>query len=118
MLSWLSERGSSAQQGVALTSSPPEAPRLDAEAAAEIAKLFRLYDTDQDGALTKEALRSAIRSCGLSPSEEEQLFHEYDSNGDDLIDLVEFTSMFASTGIFDEGEPPHVTSHHSWLSDD
>ena len=37
-----------------------------------------------------------------------QLFEEYDANGDDLIDLVEFTAMFASTGIFDEDPPPPI----------
>merc|ERR1711972_550089 len=103
MLSWLPQRGRQPRQAAPLASfSTEEGPRLSASAAAEIAALFQLYDTERDGALTKSTLHSAIRSCGLSRSEEEQLFETFDSNGDGLLDLVEFTAMLASTGAFDD----------------
>ena len=58
-------------------------------------KAFELFDTDRDGLVSKEEVRSTLRASGkdLSDSELEICFNEADTNKDGKIDVTEFSNL-------------------------
>ena len=57
--------------------------------------MFKLFDTNQNGTISKEELKEAMKKLGerLSESEVDALIKEHDTNGDGVIDYKEFVSM-------------------------
>ena len=64
-------------------------------------KIFKLYDKDKSGSLTKAELTKALTNTGLEKDEIEKLFKEYDGDGSSEIDKDEFLKLMHSTGAFD-----------------
>ena len=58
-------------------------------------KAFELFDTDRDGLVSKEEVRSTLQASGkdLSDSELESCFNEADTNKDGKIDVTEFSNL-------------------------
>ena len=58
-------------------------------------KAFELFDTDRDGLVSKEEVRSTLQASGkdLSDSELEICFNEADTNKDGKIDVTEFSNL-------------------------
>ena len=58
-------------------------------------KAFELFDTDRDGLVSKEEVRSTLQAIGkdLSDSELEICFNEADTNKDGKIDVTEFSNL-------------------------
>ena len=58
-------------------------------------KAFDQFDTDRDGLVSKEEVRSTLRASGkdLSDSELEICFNEADTNKDGKIDVTEFSNL-------------------------
>ena len=80
---------------------PEPEPELSETARKEILKIFKLYDKDKSGTLTKAELTKALINTGLEKDEIEKLFKEYDGDGSTEIDKDEFLKLMHSTGAFD-----------------
>jgi Ca2+-binding EF-hand superfamily protein len=52
-----------------------------------------LYDLNDNGLLDKKELLEALADTGYDDDEIEEMFEEYDTNGDGDIDLQEFERM-------------------------
>ena len=72
---------------------PPEPKRLSEAQKAEIKSIFVLYDLNDNGLLDKKELLEALADTGYDDDEIEEMFEEYDTNGDGDIDLQEFERM-------------------------
>ena len=72
---------------------PPEPKRLSEAQKAEIKSIFVLYDLNDNGLLDKKELLEALADTGYDDDEIEEMFEEYDTNGDGDIDLHEFERM-------------------------
>ncbi|KAF7152688.1 hypothetical protein RHSIM_Rhsim01G0062600 [Rhododendron simsii] len=68
------------------------------KADAELRKVFATFDKNKDGFITKQELRESMRNVGVDMSEAEaaEMVEKVDSNGDGLIDFVEFCELFDS----------------------
>jgi len=78
--------------------SAQEPPRLTAQQAQDRAALkdaFALFDTDNDGVITKEELGAVMGELGLqaTPSQLEDMINEIDLDGGGTVDLEEFIKM-------------------------
>lgn len=81
---------------------PEEKPGLSNEAKKQIQGIFKMYDKDKSGALSKKELLAALENTGIDRDEVTQMFKEYDGDGNELIDKDEFMKLMESTGAFDE----------------
>ena len=61
---------------------PPEPKRLSEAQKAEIKSIFVLYDLNDNGLLDKKELLEALADTGYDDDEIEEMFEEYDTNGD------------------------------------
>lgn len=70
---------------------------LTDEQVATFKEEFTMYDTDQDGFITKDELGTVLRSLGEDPSEMElsKMVAEVDVNNNDKIEFEEFLTMMA-----------------------
>ena len=62
-----------------------------------LVKVFEQFDSDHDGLISKEEVRSTLRAIGkdLSDTELDTCFNESDTNKDGKIDITEFSSFIA-----------------------
>ena len=62
-----------------------------------LVKVFEQFDSDHDGLISKEEVRSTLRAIGkdLSDTELDTCFNELDTNKDGKIDITEFSSFVA-----------------------
>lgn len=58
---------------------------------------FQVYDSDGDGRITVEELRSALK--GESPERIAQYIAEFDADGDGSIDYGEFLKMLLGNNV-------------------
>jgi len=75
-----------------------DAPHLAAQQAQDMAALkdaFALFDSDNDGVITKEELGTVLDSLGLkaTPSQLEDMINEIDLDHTGTVDLEEFIKM-------------------------
>lgn len=58
-------------------------------------EMFKLFDANGNGTISKEELKEAMKKLGepLSEKELNDLIAAHDKNGDGVIDYKEFTSM-------------------------
>ena len=58
-------------------------------------EMFKLFDANGNGTISKEELKEAMKKLGepLSEKELNDLIAAHDKNGDGVIDDKEFTSM-------------------------
>jgi hypothetical protein len=70
--------------------SSPSAQRID-----EISSLIKMFDSDEDGLITYDDMKSTLREQGLSIDDDdlEALLLEYDKTRDDKLDYGEFTPI-------------------------
>ena len=63
----------------------------------DLVKVFEQFDSDHDGLISKEEVRSTLRAIGkdLSDTELDTCFNESDTNKDGKIDITEFSSFIA-----------------------
>ncbi|XP_035259973.1 calcium-binding protein 5a [Anguilla rostrata] len=79
------------------------APKLLAETAGmigmkELKEAFREFDTDGDGEITADELRSAMKKLmggHMSQKEVDAVVREADNNGDGTVDFEEFVKMMS-----------------------
>ncbi|CAM9257196.1 unnamed protein product [Scytosiphon promiscuus] len=71
---------------------------LTPEQHEEIFQIFKLFDVNGDGSVTKPELKEALWSLGQQPSEEEMdgIFREYDEHQTGSLDLNEFRLLMTS----------------------
>ena len=81
------------------SSTEEEEDSLDEEDRQEIRAIFTLYDMDKSDDLSLSELQEAFSSF-MSGDEVEALFREADRDGNQRIDLEEFTELIVSTGIY------------------
>lgn len=67
---------------VAVAVAPPQPP-------TELRKIFRTFDKNNDGYITRKELTESLRNW-IAEREAEELFEGVDENGDGLIDFEEF----------------------------
>merc|ERR1712182_52035 len=70
---------------------------LSDEHRREIRSMFNLYDKDRNGTISRTEFRQAMRRCGLGNAETDEIFREADTNGDQCMDLAEFTELMRKT---------------------
>ena len=63
----------------------------------DLVKVFEQFDTDHDGLISKEEVRSTLRAIGkeISDPDLDSCFNESDSNKDGKIDITEFSNLIA-----------------------
>ena len=63
----------------------------------DLVKVFEQFDSDHDGLISKEEVRSTLRAIGkdLSDTELDTCINESDTNKDGKIDITEFSSFIA-----------------------
>ena len=63
----------------------------------DLVKVFEQFDTDHDGLISKEEVRSTLRAIGkeISDPDLDSCFNESDSNKDGKIDITEFSNFIA-----------------------
>lgn len=68
----------------------------------EISQGFRMFDYDGTGHLTLENLKRACKDAGVKFTDLElrEMIEEADRNGDNMVDLEEFTSIMLKTNLF------------------
>ena len=81
---------------------PEEKPGLSADGKKQILQIFKMYDKDKNGQLSKKELIVALEKTGLDKEEVTQYFQEFDTDGSDTIDKDEFLKLMESTGAFDD----------------
>ena len=61
----------------------------------DLAKVFGQLDTDHDGLINKDGVRSALQAIGkdLSDSDLESYFHKADANKEGKLDITEFSCL-------------------------
>ncbi|XP_071840737.1 uncharacterized protein [Apostichopus japonicus] len=69
---------------------------------AEICQGFKMMDYDGTGKLSMENLKRACKEAGVQFTETEirEMLEEADKNGDDAVDLEEFTAVMLKTNLF------------------
>jgi|TARA_B110000977_G_scaffold199405_2_gene286701 Ca2+-binding EF-hand superfamily protein len=72
---------------------PPTPPKLSDLQKREIKSIFVLYDLNENGSLDKKELLEALKDTGYDDDEIEEMFDDYDVNGDGEISLREFEKM-------------------------
>ena len=76
-----------------------EVKTLSEEQRAEIKSIFVLYDLNNNGTLSKGELTEALSATGYDDDEIEEMFEDFDSDGDNEIDFEEFCKMLESSYI-------------------
>lgn len=74
-----------------------EVKTLSEEQRAEIKSIFVLYDTNNNGTLCKNELTEALAATGYDDDEIEDMFADFDTDGDNEIDFEEFCKMLESS---------------------
>merc|ERR1712159_621320 len=69
---------------------PPAVQRCSSTVAERIATVFRMWDTDEDGAITKDELVQVLSSLGVAGADALASAACADSNKDGKIDYEEF----------------------------
>ena len=62
--------------------------------------LFNSFVNNLDGVLSRGELTKALVNTGLDPEDVEQLFTEFDDDGNALIDSSEFEKLMLSTNMY------------------
>ncbi|KAL4237852.1 hypothetical protein ACF0H5_002564 [Mactra antiquata] len=62
---------------------------------------FSLFDRDGDGKVSKDELRTAMRSLGQNPTEDElnEIMNEVDKDGNGTIDYDEFVNLMSKRSL-------------------
>lgn len=73
----------------------------DAQAEAEIERIFKRFDTNGDSKISLSELGEALHTLGsASPDEIQRMMAEIDTDGDGFIDFKELTAFYhANTGL-------------------
>lgn len=74
-----------------------EVKKLSEDQRAEIKSIFVLYDTNNNGTLCKKELIEALSATGYDDDEIEEMFEDFDTDGDNEIDFEEFCKMLESS---------------------
>ncbi|XP_010557084.1 PREDICTED: calmodulin-like protein 7 [Tarenaya hassleriana] len=75
--------------------------------AAELKRVFQMFDKNGDGRITKKELSESIQNLGIYIPDKEltQIIEKIDVNGDGCVDMDEFGELYKSiTGEEDEDE--------------
>ncbi|XP_022110213.1 caltractin-like [Acanthaster planci] len=69
---------------------------------AEIQQGFRMFDYDGTGQISLDNLKRACKEAGIKFSEQElrDMIEEADRNGDNMVNLEEFTNIMLKTNLF------------------
>jgi Ca2+-binding EF-hand superfamily protein len=59
--------------------------------------IFVLYDTNNNGTLCKKELIEALSATGYDDDEIEEMFEDFDADGDNEIDFDEFCLMLEAS---------------------
>ncbi|KAG0502923.1 hypothetical protein HPP92_002995 [Vanilla planifolia] len=60
----------------------------------EMERMFRKFDANGDGKISKVELAEALRTLGsTSPDDVQSMMAELDTDGDGFVDLAEFTTF-------------------------
>ncbi|XP_071806095.1 uncharacterized protein [Asterias amurensis] len=72
------------------------------DAFAEIQQGFRMFDYEGTGRITLDNLKKACKEAGVKFTEQElrDMIEEADRNGDNEVDLQEFTNVMLKTNLF------------------
>ena len=81
---------------------PEPKATLSAEAVKQIKSIFKLYDKDRNGSLTKKELKEALSKTGLDVDEMNKFIKEFDSDENGEINQEEFLKLMDSTGAFED----------------
>ncbi|KAJ2318121.1 hypothetical protein IWW52_002746 [Coemansia sp. RSA 2704] len=76
----------------------------------ELRDAFAIFDTDNNGEISREELGVLMRSLSHNPTEEEitDMINEVDENGDGKIDFSEFIAMMARQPMSAEGPESEI----------
>ena len=76
----------------------------------QIRQAFQFFDKDQSGELDARELHPCLLRLGLeaTPSETAAIVRKYDTSGDGLLSLVEFSKLVADVRQFVASRPPAV----------
>jgi len=81
-----------------------EAPRLSSEQLAEIQSVFRLYDRDRSGTVSRDEFHRAMRRSANGNTDEDldwhtvdEIFDSADTNGDGVIDHEEWLAHMSDS---------------------
>ncbi|XP_047317450.1 calmodulin-like protein 3 [Impatiens glandulifera] len=74
---------------------PKNSDRLDSD---HLRRVFQMFDHNHDGMITKDELRDSLENIGifLTTIDFNRMFAEIDSDGDECIDISEFTNLYCS----------------------
>ena len=72
--------------------------RLSSEQAAELKKAFEVMDTNKDGFVTKDELKSLLKGLGEDVTDDvvDEMIKIADANGDGKVDFNEFVQASTS----------------------
>jgi Ca2+-binding EF-hand superfamily protein/protein-L-isoaspartate O-methyltransferase len=73
--------------------------RLSEEQVAEFREVFNLFDTNNDGSLSRQEIANAMRTLGLNPTEEEleAIFIKVDADLSGTLEFPEFIEWVAAS---------------------
>ncbi|KAL1816020.1 hypothetical protein DCAR_0520381 [Daucus carota subsp. sativus] len=65
---------------------------------AELKSVFATFDKNSDGYITSDELKSSLKNIGITMSDKDvkEMVEKVDANGDNLIDIDEFCTLFES----------------------
>ena len=94
----LHRRNSTRMQGIDLDESKPVAEQLRAalkKNSMKVVTLFKEWDDDESGSITKKEFRRGMREMGLEfpPDAMDELFDEWDPDGSGHLELSEITKQ-------------------------
>jgi len=77
------------------------------ESNEEMKTIFKLFDTDNNGSITVDELRDAMKQQGLNPTNEDlkRMISDVDLNGNGMVEFDEFCLMMSNkTRRLDDGD--------------
>lgn len=91
-------------QKIMPSAEPPEEPKQkqmvagnnNAADAAELTRVFELFDKDGDGRITREEMEESLRKLGMPVPADElaSMIARIDANGDGCVDVEEFGELY------------------------